>query len=246
MVRGEPVHERDLELPLRLLELLLAHQLRAQRARSPRGRAARPPRSSRRAAPTRRRRRAPRRRAPSTRPRRRAPSAPRARGAGRAGSSGRPSRIWLATSSASPSGWPEAGACQAPARIGLRTSMWTTWRRSPCCSGSRVGLRGIGSTGASPPNALRTSAERLLGVEIADDREPHVVRRVVGVEELAGDLDGRGLDVAAPADHRRAVGMRAERAARSAPRRRGPRGRPRCAGAAPRAPPGARSGASPR
>jgi hypothetical protein len=51
----------------------------------------------------------------------------------------------------------------------------------------------------------------LLGIEVADDRDPQIVGRIVGPEETATDLDRGRLDVAAPADHRCAVGVRGER-----------------------------------
>ena len=49
--------------------------------------------------------------------------------------------------------------------------------------------------------------EGRLGLEVADDHEGQVVRGVVGVEESLAGFDRHLLDVAAPADHRPAIGM---------------------------------------
>ena len=49
------------------------------------------------------------------------------------------------------------------------------------------------------------------GVEVAGDRDHDVVRDVVGAEEVEAGVDADLLDVALPADRRRAVGVRDER-----------------------------------
>jgi hypothetical protein len=70
-----------------------------------------------------------------------------------------------------------------------------------------VGLRGIDSLGAAP-SVRSIVRERVVRVEVARDHDDDVVGRVVGREELPAHLDRRLLDVAAPADDRRAVGKR--------------------------------------
>ena len=210
MVRGEPVHERDLELPLRLLELLLAHELRAQprdlgeeellhlldlRVRPHRREGVEEPGIGE--LPV------------------------RALGAERLLALVHEAAVEPARAAA------RQDLARDVERLAVRVARG---RRVPRAGEDRaahvdvdhlaalavlLGLaRGIARDrldGREPAERLAHVRQRLLGVEIADDREPHVVRRVVGMEELARDLGGRGLDVAAPADHRCAVGMRAER-----------------------------------
>ena len=115
-----------------------------------------------------------------------------------------PDRIWPARSSASSRGSPKTGARNPTWTRGSGTLSKTISRRSPPSVGGtrQVAERRDVRVRRDRPEVALGGGQDIGGLDVADDRQDRVVRRVVGPEERADVLDRGRVEVVHRSDRR--------------------------------------------